>query len=726
MIAKAVKGKGFRGALDYDLSKEHGHVLDTNMAGDTPRELSAEFGSIRKLRPNLGKAVLHVSLSAALGEKLTDAEWADIGRKYLAGMELTDNQYIITRHTDTEHEHIHILANRITNTGLVVSDSQDYKRQEALMRGIEREFGLQQLAPSIESQRRAPTKGEIETQVRTGDVSTRAQLQQLADAAAKDCSGYTQYQTRLEAAGVELVPIVQLGGARLSGLMYRLDGVLMKGSDLGRAYSPAGLAKRGVSYEQDRDAAAIRTSQERDAAAGPGQPGPGRQPSPAPERGGPGLDARTPGADHGQPDGPDQRHPRRHPGPDRGREPSLPGPARRAAPELEVRDRAGAESGREPEPGWDTDGVEVLRPGDGDRGVYGGARERILALGVSANGPEQPGPQSGGRRPQTRRDRSLEAVQGQVAALGAARFEVEIFDAGSDQVVRRDWSPAELAQSIAWLKRMNAKGGDVYIRPAGEHGLVLVGGIKAESIERMKQEGFTPAATVEVSPGRYETWVKLADGGLTDEVRRAAAAGLARRYGGDIHSVGGADGQHGRLAGFTNQDAEHARDGMQPYVLARDCNGQVATAAPAYLVTIEQALDAVAARQESARRLESIQRATARVGGNDPLAEYRRQAQQLIVKYGAGADLARMDWMIAVDMAKSGRFTEKDIERGIAHGTPNVQSRQAVHVEDYARRTAQKAWNAPEEVLQRQERQRHPQPEAKRDRGSERGGPGGR
>ena len=301
--------------------------------------------------------------------------------------------------------------------------------------------------------------------------------------------------------------------------------------------------------------------------------------------------------------------------------------------------------------------------------------------------------------------------------------------------MRRDWSPVELENAVAWLKRMNAKDADVHIRPIGEHGLVLLGGLKAEAIERMKQDGFTPAATVEVSPGRYEAWIKLKDvkdvkeGGLTDEVRTAAAAGLARRYGGDIHSGGGAHagGQpFGRLAGFTNQDAEHARDhqeGLQPYVLARDCNGQVAAAGSAYLVTIEQALDAAAARQERARRLEAIGAATARVGGHDPLGEYRRQAQQLMVKYGASADLARMDWMIAVDMAKSGRFTEQDIEQGIAHGSPNVQSRKAVHVEDYARRAAQKAWGAPEVVLQRQERQRAPQQEVRRDRNSERGGP---
>ena len=89
-------------------------------------------------------------------------------------------------------------------------------------------------------------------------------------------------------------------------------------------------------------------------------------------------------------------------------------------------------------------------------------------------------------------------------------------------------------------------------------------------------------------------------------------------------------------------------------------------------------------------------------------------------KYDAGADLARMDWMIAVDMAKAGRFTQQDIERGIARGTPNVQSRKAVHIEDYARRTAQKAWGAPEVVRQRQERQRGLQQEAQRDRGMER------
>jgi hypothetical protein len=44
MIAKAIKGKGFRGALEYNLKKEQGRIIDTNMDGRRPRELAAEFG----------------------------------------------------------------------------------------------------------------------------------------------------------------------------------------------------------------------------------------------------------------------------------------------------------------------------------------------------------------------------------------------------------------------------------------------------------------------------------------------------------------------------------------------------------------------------------------------------------------------------------------------------------------------------------------------------------
>jgi hypothetical protein len=702
MIAKSAKGKGFRGALDYDLGKEQGRVIDSNMAGHTPRELAAEFGEIRRLRPTLGKAVLHVSLSAAPGEKLTDAQWRDIGRRYLDGMGLEQNQFIATRHSDTGHEHIHLLANRIRFDGSVTPDSHDWRRQEALMREIERDFGLQRVAPSHEAERRAPTQGEIERSVRTGEPSTRAQLQQLIDAAVQGCRSYTEYQERLEAAGVELIPVVQLGGAKLSGLSYRLDGLTMKGSDLGKGYSPAGLAKRGVSYEQDTDLAAVRRSLERDARRGAGEPDRGSEASQAPERGragrGAGANRQGDGRADGRNAGDADRDRSQDPGSGRDVYPA----AEHVGPELEGRGRAGAAGRREPRPGREPAGVDALRAGDRDGAADSGARERLLALGGAADRAEPAGREGGGPAPEAGRDRSLEAVQRQVAALGVERFDVVLRDAGTGQTTERQWNPAEIEGALAWLKRMNARGHDIHIRPAGEHGLVLVDGLKAETIERMKRDGFAPAATVETHPGSYQAWVKVSQEPLSHQVRRIAAEGLAKHYEGNPGSASGSP--YGRLAGFTNQNPQHARDGRQPYVLAHECPGKVAAKAPALREHIEEAIDRAAAREERQRRLEGIRTAEPGQAMQDPVREYRKQAQQYLGQHGFKTDFARMDEAIATELAKNSRFTLGEIERGIREGSPNVESRKAGHIEAYAKRTVERAWAAPE-VQQKRERQ---------------------
>jgi len=701
MIAKAVKGKGFRGALEYDLNKEKGQLLDTNMSGETLRELAAEFGEIRKLRPNLGKAVLHVSLSAAPGEQLTDKQWREIGQRYLIGMDLHHNQYVITRHTDTEHEHIHILANRIRFDGSVTSDSCDYKRQEALMREIEREYGLQRVAPSIEAERRAPTKGEIEAGIRTGQPSAKQQLQQLADAAAKGCRSFSEYQERLEAGGVELVPVVQLGGAKLSGLSYRLDGVTMKGSDLGKGYSPAGLAKRGVKYEQDRDFAAVRASVERDTARAFGGSDRDSAADQTPERGGLGRDAGAVGAGAGRPDGRDTADAGRNRSQEPGAGREVQSPDRLSDPAMEGCSKGSAEGSGQPEPGRGADGVEPLRPGRDDGAGYGSARERVLALAGTADRAEPTGRESRSRVPEAGRDRSLEAIQRQITALGVARFEVGIREAKTGQMMNREWERAELEQSVPWLKRMNAKGNDVYIRPAGEHGLVLVDDLTPAALDRMKREGFPPAATIETSPGNHQAWVKLSDKPISSDARIIAAQGLAKQYGGDMNS---ADSRHyGRLAGFTNQKPQHTRDGRQPYVLARDCSGEASAAAPAFLESIGQLIDREASRKEREGRMEAIRVVKQGHGLHDPVREYQRQAQRLMAKYGDKADLSRMDWMIATDMAKSGNWGLQDIEKGIREASPALESRKAGHIEDYAKRTAEKAWAAPEVQQYRQE-----------------------
>lgn len=701
MIAKLVKGKGFRGVLEYDLQQEKGRILATNMAGRTPRELATEFGEIHKLRPNIGKAVLHVSLSAAPGEKLTDTQWREIGQRYLRGMGFTDNQYVITRHTDTEHEHIHIVANRITHAGGVVSDGQDYQRQETMVREIERDYGLQVVAPSHEAERRALSKGEIEQAIRTEQPSVRQQLQQLCDAAAKGCGSFSEYQQRLADSGIDIIPVVQLEGAKLSGLSYRLDNVTLKGSDLGKHYTAAGIQKRGISYEQDRDREAISRCQERAAHRAFGEPDAGVESGRNSESGRVSGVARTVGAGDGIFDGRDAADLGR----DRAQEQ---GAGRNVQPAIRATGEALAQGGRAGE--WRREQpaerrlqpeLDALRDRDHHGDNFGDHRERILALAGAADDSKLTGRGGRGEVSQTRRDRSVEALQKQVAAFGVERVEVGIRDAQSGQMMNREWSRAELEQSVAWLKRMNAKGNDVYIRPAGEHGLVLVDDVKPDALARMRRDGWMPAATIETSPGNYQAWVKLSEKSVDAEVRREVALDLAKAYGGDLNS---ADSRHyGRLAGFTNQKPQHCRDGRQPYVLAHDCSGTVAKSTERHLEGVKERMDIRMTVKDKKMRLEAITGHSrgANLYEKDPVRDYQRRAKAILEKYGTEADLSRLDWMVAKDMAKAGRSSD-EICKAITEASPNIETRKAGHMEDYAQRTVNNVWKVPEVVEARQ------------------------
>jgi hypothetical protein len=578
MIAKAIKGKGFRGALEYDLSKEQGRVIDTNMEGAGPRELAREFGAIRKLRPNLSRAVLHVSLSAAPGEHLSDDQWREIGQRYLHGMGLDANQYLITRHLDTEHEHVHLLVNRVRFNGEVTSDSHDYRRQEILMRAIERDYSLQPVLPSIKAERHAATKGEIEQGLRTGIASTRQRLQQLCDGAATTSRSYSDYGERLEAAGVEVVPVTQLGGAKLSGLSYRLDGVMMKGSDLGKGYSPAGLAKRGVKYEKNRDLAAVGRQREREEHRNPGDADRSAAPGEDRERGSTGVDA---GADRAGNGGTDGRNPH-HPGRDRTEKQGAQREVREGG--LGRRDSGaagsgdGKRSGRPHEQGRPEHGVDALFAGSGDGPLDCGPRERILALAGAADGGESSG-RSAGRGIPAARDRSLEAVKAQIGAMGAERYEIVIVSAKTGRQAKREWNALELVKGVPWLKRMNAQGGDITLRPLDGPELLLVDALDAEAVKEMHRQGLAPAVTIQTSPGRFQAWVKVSDCPLPEGVRQPTVARFARGF--------SKVSEYGRLAGFTNQKAEPSRAGRRPYVLAHEATGQVAPAAQQYLGTIE-------------------------------------------------------------------------------------------------------------------------------------------
>jgi hypothetical protein len=498
---------------------------------------------------------------------------------YINGMGLNENQYVMSRHTDTEHEHIHMVVNRIQFDGKVTSDSHDYRRQEFLMRPLECDLGLRQVESSTKTERRAATKGEIEEGLRTGKPSTRQQLQQLCDAAASDCDTFTLYAERLKAAGVDLVPVTQLDGTKMSGLSYLLDGVMMKGSDLGKRYSPAGLAKHGVSYVKERDYEAVGRCLEHSALDRVGAGDRDVKDSENSQRGPLGVDAGTTGAGDGGADGRNARDDVGDRAAGQGAGRPTEGADRDGIERLEQGVVRGAAGGAEPGRSGPTNGATPVHVSGNDRVDDGAARERILALAGATHGAESPGRQGSGGSAAPR-DRTRDAVQRQIVAMGADRYEVVITHAKTGQQTKREWSAAELMAGVQWLKRLNARGGDILVRPLGGPELRLIASLDADGLNRLRSRGLALAVIIETRTGQFDAWMKLADQPLSPALRDGLLARL-------MHGVGEA-AQCARLAGFTNQQAEANATGRQPFALLHNATGQVAPAVKQYLADLHQ------------------------------------------------------------------------------------------------------------------------------------------
>ncbi len=143
MHIKTKTGKSFGGCVRYCMEKEKAEVLYTEgLRMDTPAHMTDDFNLVRKVNPDLGKAVWHTSVSFAPEDtgKVTDEMMISIAKDYAAKFKL--EQYAIIRHKDTDHEHFHIIANRVGYDGHTVSDQYCGSRGEELAKRLEKKYEL--------------------------------------------------------------------------------------------------------------------------------------------------------------------------------------------------------------------------------------------------------------------------------------------------------------------------------------------------------------------------------------------------------------------------------------------------------------------------------------------------------------------------------------------------------------------------------------------------------
>jgi hypothetical protein len=212
------------------------------------RELIAEFATVRDLNPSIKQPVLHASLSLSPGERLTDAEFQEACETWIEkmGFDLAQNQYLIVRHQDTEHEHAHLAINRIDMlSGKVVVDSFERYRSQEIIRQIEQNYALEPVAPSWQTYKNRDSNLELSpNQTLAQEIETAAQnsptmpelFQRLAIKQIRASVGFTR-------------------NGKPKGITYNLaDGKKIAGNALGKAYSFPGLQKYlKVSYDPTRD-----------------------------------------------------------------------------------------------------------------------------------------------------------------------------------------------------------------------------------------------------------------------------------------------------------------------------------------------------------------------------------------------------------------------------------------------------------------------------------------
>ncbi|MDN3581472.1 relaxase/mobilization nuclease domain-containing protein [Mucilaginibacter flavus] len=263
MIASQKIGKSFMGALNYNLKKmyhpdpkQRAELLDTNFSSLDKDRIKQEIALVREQRPNLNRYVYHTSLNFSKEDNLSNEPILDIAHRYLEANGFGNNQYFIFRHHDADHPHIHLLVNRITFDGQVVSDSNNYKRSESILRDIEKQFNLTAVESSHRTPQRAAKKDEIEMVIRTGKPSQKMVMQEIMKKILNQ-RGLTlsAFIQKAEQAGINLL-FNQASTGRITGITYFHKGFKIKGQALGNSFKWAEIIKK-INYEQTRDSKAI-------------------------------------------------------------------------------------------------------------------------------------------------------------------------------------------------------------------------------------------------------------------------------------------------------------------------------------------------------------------------------------------------------------------------------------------------------------------------------------
>ncbi len=236
MIGKVITGKSFGGCIRYVVQKFDAVILDS--AGVRMQEVNQiinDFNLQRKYNPNLGKAVGHIALSWSVNDlpKLNDEMMVDMAKDYMQRMKIQNTQYLIVKHQDKSHPHIHIVYNRVNNNGKTISDNFQKQRNVQVAKQLTLKHGL-----FI-----APGKDKVNRQQLKGEDKVKYELFDAIKTASKKVKNITELIQVLEKQGI-ITHLKYKGNTNeIQGISFSKGQFKFKGSEIDRSLSYAKLSQ---------------------------------------------------------------------------------------------------------------------------------------------------------------------------------------------------------------------------------------------------------------------------------------------------------------------------------------------------------------------------------------------------------------------------------------------------------------------------------------------------
>ena len=245
MIGKLKKGSSFGGCIRYVTGKDEAKIIasDGVLLG-TNAEMTQSFELQRLLNPRIKKPVGHIALSFKPEDKprVTDEFMAKIALEYMQMMGITDTQFIIVRHHNTDNPHCHIVYNRINNDGKLISDRNDYRRNEQVTKALKSKYGFTY----------GTDKSKTNTRKLRNTERAKYEIHNAVKDALKVADSWQKFKKELAKRGVclELV-YMDKEQTKVQGIRFSKDGYSFKGTQISREYSFIKLdARLGSEYNR--------------------------------------------------------------------------------------------------------------------------------------------------------------------------------------------------------------------------------------------------------------------------------------------------------------------------------------------------------------------------------------------------------------------------------------------------------------------------------------------